>query len=174
MYIYTMPNKTIYVSQKDEKLFEEAQAIAGEALSSVIARALREFVSRSQSRMEGMKEVSVKIGTKGFEREQRFIGAKIGKWEGLNDDKSLYMNAKIYVTGKNNLVVLLTTLSRASLITNPKEWKKSGAYLENVYSSDLFVGEKPGNFKGKIPNDLVNVVKELYDKEDSNVEYLDI
>ena len=36
-----MGNKTIYVSEKDEVLFNRAKEIAGEALSSVIARALQ-------------------------------------------------------------------------------------------------------------------------------------
>ena len=50
-----MPNKTIYVSEKDATLFEEAKEIAGEALSSVIVRAISEFVSRSREMKKGNK-----------------------------------------------------------------------------------------------------------------------
>jgi len=169
-----MANKTIYVSQKDEELFEEAQQLAGEALSSVIARALREFVAHSKSHIDGMREISIKVGTKGSEREQRFVGAQIGKWSGLNDDKSLVQNAKIYITNKRNLAVLLTTVSKASLLTNPHEWKKSGAYLENITASELFVAEKPDQLAGKIPTDLLKVAIDSSEKEEQSVEYLDI
>jgi EXLDI family protein len=169
-----MPNKTIYVSQKDENLFEEAQQLAGEALSSVIARALREFVSRSKQRDDGMKEISIKVGVKGSEREQRFIGSQIGKWQGLSDDKTLFQNAKIYVTSKKKLAILLTTISKASLLTNPDKWKKSGDYLENSNYSELFVAEKVEQLRDKIPADLYKVTENLSDKEDKPVEYLDI
>ncbi|HEY4876569.1 MAG TPA: hypothetical protein VIH86_13410, partial [Puia sp.] len=57
-----MGNRTIYVSEKDESLFERAKEIAGEALSSVIARALREYVTRNEEKGKGMKEITVKIG----------------------------------------------------------------------------------------------------------------
>ena len=169
-----MANRTIYVSQKDEKLFEEAQSLAGEALSSVISTALSEYVARSKSRLEGMKEISIKVGTKGSEREQRFVGSQIGKWSGLNDDKSLVQSAKIYITNKRNLAVLLTNVSKASLLMNPNEWKKSGAYLENIYSSDLLVAEKVEEFEGKIPAELLKIVIDSSIKEEQSVEYLDI
>jgi EXLDI family protein len=169
-----MPNKTIYVSQKDEKLFDEAQKIAGEALSSVIAQALREYVARTKSRQEGMKEISIKVGTKGSEREQRFIGVQIGKWQGLSDNRQWYQNAKVFVTNKRNIAVLLTTVSKASLITNPHEWKKSGSYLENSNYSELLVSEKADQLEGKIPMELLKVVKDSASKEEKTVEYLDI
>lgn len=174
MYTHIMANKTIYVSQKDEKLFEEAQTLAGEALSSVIATALREFVARSKSQLDGMKEISIEVGSKGSEREQRFIGSQIGKWQGLSDDKLLLQKADIYITNKRNLAILLTTLSKASLLTNPQEWKESGAYLENIYSSELLVAEKAEQFIGKIPEKLLRVVEDSFSKEEKTVEYLDI
>ena len=163
MYTYNMANRTIYVSQKDEKLFEEAQSLAGEALSSVISTALSEYVARSKSRLEGMKEISIKVGTKGSEREQRFVGSQIGKWSGLNDDKSLVQSAKIYITNKRNLAVLLTNVSKASLLMNP-----------NIYSSDLLVAEKVEEFEGKIPAELLKIVIDSSIKEEQSVEYLDI
>lgn len=169
-----MPNKTIYVSQKDEELFEEAQNIAGVTLSSVIARALREFIVQTKSRRDGMKEIRINVGIKGSEREQRFIGSQINKWQGLNDDKTLFQEAKIYITNKRNLAILLTTVSKASLLTNPNEWKKSGAYLENNHISELLVAEKADQLEGKIPTELLKVVKDSSEKEEKTVEYLDI
>ncbi|MHB8842022.1 MAG: EXLDI protein [Candidatus Aquicultor sp.] len=169
-----MANRTIYVSKKDEEVFEEAQEIAGEALSSVIARALREFVARSKEKQQGMKEVRITVGAKGSEREQRFIGSRVGKWQGFSDDKEWWLSAKIYITQKSNWAVCLTTISKASLMTNPKDWKKSGAYLENSNYSELFVAPKPEQLEGRIPAELLKVVKDLAEREENAVEYLDI
>jgi hypothetical protein len=60
------------------------------------------------------------------------------------------------------------------LLTNPKEWKKSGDYLENSNISELFVAEKPEQFKGKVPTDLIKVVMDSLEKEEKTVEYLNI
>ena len=169
-----MANKTIYVSKNDEALFEEAQKLAGEALSSVIARSLREFVSRTKEKKNGMKEIGIKVGSKGSEREQRFVGMEIGKWQGLSDDKEWFQNARIFSTSKGNVAVLLTTISRASLITDPDKWHKSGAYLENANRSELFVADKTAQLKGKIATDLLKKINELVDREEKIVEYLDI
>lgn len=169
-----MANKTIYVSKKDEGIFEEAQTIAGEALSSVIARALTEFVARSKERKNGMKEISIKVGTSGSEREQRFVGIQIGKWEGLNDDKSFLQSAKIYLTSKGNVAVLLSTNAKATLLTDHKAWKKNAEYLDMMPAAELFVAEKPEQLEGQIPSKLIKVVQELQAKEKANVEYLNI
>src|SRR5271155_2711155 len=125
-----MGNKTIYVSEKDESLFEHAKEIAGEALSSVIARALREYVSRHDEKEKGMKEISVKVGMDNSQREQRFIGQEVGKWSGFSDDKVWLMDAKIYRTQKGKWAILLHHSTKATLLTNPKAWKKNGDYLE--------------------------------------------
>lgn len=169
-----MANKTIYVSKKDEEIFEEAQEIAGEALSSVIARALREFVARSKEKQQGMKEVSIRVETKGSEREQRFIGSQVGEWQGFSDDREWWLRAKVYMTQKGNWAVYVTTVSKASLLTNPKEWKKSGAYLEHRTSSELFVAPTPDGLEGRIPKELLKVVRDLAEREMNSVEYLDI
>src|SRR5579864_87540 len=116
-----MGNKTIYVSESDEPLFNRAKDIAGEALSSVIARALREYVSRHEEKGKGMKEISVKIGQHSSQREQRFVGHEVGKWSGFSDDKVWLMDAKIYRTQKGNWAILLRHTTKATLLTNPKE-----------------------------------------------------
>ncbi len=124
-----MPNKTIYVSQDDEPLFEEARQLAGESLSAVIVRALRDFVIRQQEKEKSMKEITVLVGPKESTREQRFIGSYVGKWQGFDVDKTWMVEAQIYLTHKKNWAVLVKQLSKASLLTNPVEWIKSGAFL---------------------------------------------
>src|SRR5579864_5631113 len=118
-----MGNKTIYVSESDEPLFNRAKEIAGEALSSVIARALREYVSRHEEKAKGMKEITVRIGQHNSQREQRFVGQEIGKWSGFSDDKAWLMDAKIYQTQKGNWAILLRHSAKATLLTNPDEWR---------------------------------------------------
>lgn len=169
-----MPNKTIYVSEKDESLFEKAQKIAGATLSSVIAHALREYVSRQEKKGAGMQEISVHVGSHASQREQRFIGREIEKWSGMSDDKIWWQEAKIYATQKGKWAVYLKTVSKATLLTDPKEWKKSGDYLIDVKHGELFVADDPDMLEKKLPKSLFQTVKDLVKKEEKPVEYLDI
>jgi EXLDI family protein len=169
-----MPNKTIYVSEKDASLFEQAKEIAGEALSSVIVRALREFVTRKQDRNKGMKEITLKVGIDGVEREQRFIGSLIGEWKGLSDNKEWFLNASIYKTQKENWAVFLETVCKASLLTNRKEWKESGDYLINPKKSELIIGKSPEELQNKLPKELFVTLTEHAKHYESPIEYLDI
>ena len=169
-----MGNKTIYVSEKDEQLFDRAKDIAGEALSTVIARALREFVSRHEKQAQGMKEISVKVGQLNTQREQRFIGQEIGKWSGFSDNKEWLMDAKIYRTQKGNWAILLHQSAKATLLTNPKEWSKNAEYLEQTKGSELIVAETLENLKSKLPRALYLTLEDLATRFENPVEYLDI
>jgi EXLDI family protein len=169
-----MPNKTIYVSDKDLSLFDRAQEIAGEALSSVIALALREYVSRNEAKGKGMREIAVKVGQASSQREQRFIGQELGKWSGFSDDKVWLQEAKIYRTQKGNWAVYFKTNSKATLLTNPQEWKLSGDYLIDSQQCELIVAEELAELEKKLPKALYTVIKDLAKKEENPVEYLDI
>lgn len=169
-----MPNKTIYVSENDEKLFEEAKKIAGEALSSVISKALHEYVSRHLKKGHGMKEISLQVGKYDSEREKRFIGIEIAKWKGFSDDKKWWMDAEIFRTQKGSWVIYLTTICKATLLTNRKAWKESGDYLINPRESKLFVGQNDNDFENKIPSDLLLTLKNLIEIDEEPIEFLDI
>ena len=169
-----MSNRTIYVSEKDEPLFERAKTIAGEALSSVISLALKEYVSRHEEKSKGFKEISVKVGSSKSEREVKFVGTEIGKWEGFSDDKEWWLEAKIFRTQKNNWAVYLVNKAKASLLTNPEEWEKSGDYLLNTSRADLLVGSSPEELKDKLPASLFSTLLDLSEKDSKPVEYLDI
>ncbi|MDO8507197.1 MAG: EXLDI protein [bacterium] len=169
-----MGNKTIYVKGSDENVYKEAQKIAGEALSSVISKALREFVDRSKALKGEMREISVNVGSKDAMREQKFIGNQIGKWRGFSKDKEYWQTAKVYETQKGNIAILLTTVCKASLMTNPRDWKKNHEYYKDVANSELLTAKKPKEFKDKIPEDLLKKIEDLLKKEENKVEYLDI
>src|SRR4029079_834408 len=52
-YDVAVPNKTIYVSDGDLKLFARAQELAGGNLSAAISRALRRYVDAQEGLKEG-------------------------------------------------------------------------------------------------------------------------
>ena len=168
-----MGNKTIYVSEKDEILFNRAKEIAGEALSSVIARALSEYVSRHEEKAKGMKEITVKVGKHNSQREQRFVGEEVGKWSGFSDDKVWLMDAKIYQTKKGNWAILLRHSTKATLLTNPNEWRIN-EYLEDATKVELIVGENLNQLKEKLPVSLYSTLEDISKKYEIPVEYLDI
>ncbi len=169
-----MPNKTIYVSEKDVFLFDQAKEIAGETLSSVIARALSEYVIRRRDKEKGMKNVSIKVGIDGAEREQRFIGSQIGEWSGFSDDKVWFLKAVIFKTQKENWAVLLETICKANMLTNKKEWRESGDYLINPKKSELVIGKTPEELQNKLPKKLYISLIQHAKLDAHPIEYLDI
>ena len=74
-----VPNKTIYVSDGDLKLYQRAQELAGGNLSAAIARALRRYVDVQEGLREGFDDVVVRVGI-GSGRKVRFTGALVGEW----------------------------------------------------------------------------------------------
>lgn len=169
-----MANKTIYVAEKDEPLYEEAKHIAGEALSSVVARALGEYIVRHKEKEKGMKEVSVSIGTKGSEREVRFVGTLLGDWKGFSNDKQWFMRAAIYRTQKGNWAIHLETVCKASLLTDKESWKRAGDYLIDPRRSELITGKAITDVKKQLPVSLATKIAEFSDRDEKPVEYLDI
>ena len=75
-----MPNKTIYVSDDDLPLFERAQQVSGDNLSSAIVRALRRFVEVEEARKKGFEEITVLVGKAGNLQQKRFLGARLARW----------------------------------------------------------------------------------------------
>ena len=78
-YDVAVPNKTIYVSDGDLKLFQRAQEVAGGNLSAAIASALRRYVDVHEGLREGFDDVVVRVGIGGG-RKVRFTGALVGEW----------------------------------------------------------------------------------------------
>jgi EXLDI family protein len=169
-----MPNKTIYVSEQDAPLFDDAKEIAGTALSSVIVQALKEYIARQKKKAKGMQEIKIHVGGEASEREQRFVGMNVGDWKGFSDDKEWWLGATIYRTQKGNWAVHLVTICKASLLTNKKAWKESGDYLINPRHAELFVAKDAEELKPKLPKALFAVVKDLVEKDEKPIEYLDI
>ena len=78
-YDAAVPNKTIYVSDGDLKLYARAQELAGGNLSAAIAKALRRYVDTAEGLQEGFDDVVVRVGV-GSGRKVRFTGLLVGEW----------------------------------------------------------------------------------------------
>ena len=74
-----VPNKTIYVSDGDLPLYQQAQELAGGNLSAAISAALRRYVELEAGRREGFEEIIVRVGL-GRGRKVRFTGILLGEW----------------------------------------------------------------------------------------------
>ena len=74
-----VPNKTIYVSDGDQKLYQRAQELAGGNLSAAITSALRRYVDLEEGLREGFDDVVVRVGI-GSGRKVRFTGVLVGEW----------------------------------------------------------------------------------------------
>ena len=79
VYDVAVPNKTIYVSDGDLKLFQRAQELAGGNLSAAIAGALKRYVAAEEGLREGFDDVVVRVGV-GSGRKVRFTGVLVGEW----------------------------------------------------------------------------------------------
>jgi EXLDI family protein len=169
-----MPNKTIYVSQADEAIYEEAKEIAGTNLSTVISQALKDFIYKIKQRSNNMKEIKLKMGVHGAQREQKFIGREVGKWQGFSDDKDWWLEANVYKTQKNNWAVYLKTVCKVSLVTNPFTGWMNLADSMAPQNFELFVAEDTATLENKLPKELFKLTRDLETKEENASEFLDI
>ena len=78
-----MPNKTIYIREADEELWEEAEKMAGGSVSGLIADALRRYVEEEKLKEEtGMENIEVELaGHGGLGWEETLYDAQfVGRW----------------------------------------------------------------------------------------------
>jgi EXLDI family protein len=97
-----VPNKTIYVSDGDLRLYQQAQELAGGNLSSAITTALRRYVDVEEGRLEGFAEITVRVGPKG-DRKKRFTGRLLGEWG--NSTNSRMEMFRVYGTRTGKFVL---------------------------------------------------------------------
>lgn len=116
-----MPNKTIYVKDEDVQLFEEAEKLGGDSLSSVIAEALRRFVATKKAEQQGMKECNLTVGilrSQGDDdiRQIRFVGRKLAEatvyFGQTSDRRDRGTDYKIYQTQAGKILVWWEKWSR--------------------------------------------------------------
>ena len=94
-----MPNKTIYVSDGDLKLFQRAQELAGGNLSAAISSALKRYVRAEEGLLAGYEEITVRVGV-GSGRKVRFTGVLVGEWIDTGDSRATAYHVYRGRTGK--------------------------------------------------------------------------
>lgn len=97
-----MPNKTIYVSDEDLKLFTRAQELVGGNLSGAIVTALRRYIELEEGRLEGFEEVVLPVGHNGV-RQVRFSGELLGEHRDWTE--SLQTHIRVYRSQKGKYVL---------------------------------------------------------------------
>ena len=172
-----MPNKTIYVSDGDLPIYQRAQELAGGNLSSAITTALRRFVDLEEGKLEGFKEVTVRVGPKG-DRKQRFTGALLGEWSRTtNSREEMY---RVYGTRTGKFVLHVQKSpdwAGRDADGNPAGWRSwlgLGNYTWTFSSgeSSLEVFESIEQMRDKVPPQLFDIV--AASARQATVEDLDI
>jgi len=163
-----MPNKTIYVSEKDLDLYNRAQDLFGGNLSAAITEALRSYVEWESDDQEDFEkephEVIVKVGKQGSKWRQKFVGRQLIKWREGNDSNPTHQIHRLYVTQKGQFAIHTEVRPSKYLGSNP------GLMGQEEDSLDVFKSWEEA--KDKVPGELHHVVQLRMDGED--VEFLDI
>jgi EXLDI family protein len=167
-----MPNKTIYVSTEDQTVYERAQQMAGDNLSAVLVRALKEFITRSEAQAKGLKEIVVQVGTKGFQQEKRFNGRLLIKWQGAGDHNDWY-TARVFKTAKNQWAVEITKQPNLEVFRQRDFWRTAD-YFEYTPDTQLVVFASLEEAEGKLPSALLKLMHQAQSRDEAPVEYLDI
>jgi hypothetical protein len=161
MYTYTMPNKTIYISQDDLPYYEEAKRLAGKSISSVIAEALKAYILDAKKKESAMKEVKLPVGPRGMQRSERFIGTKAFDWSGRDSSDEWWMKVEAYVTQERRIAVYATL------------WKQERFSHLKPEATALYVDDFDGSdFKNLISPDFGDKLvafKDAYDTHDKSL-----
>ncbi len=83
-----MPIKTIYVSDNDTRVFDEATHKSGGNLSATIVNALRDYVSSSDAIQAGFDQIQVKIGS-AVTRIVNFMGIRLKFYQRIKAGKKV-------------------------------------------------------------------------------------
>jgi EXLDI family protein len=154
-----VPNKTIYVSEGDLKLYERAQELADGNLSAAIARALRRFVDMEDGRREGFDEITVRVGPQA-RRKVRFTGVLLGTWGNNSSAVNVYRSrsGKFVIHTQRN-----PDWSSRSGDGKPGGWRAwlglgDFSWVGSTGDSTLEVVETVDELRAKLPPELFDLV----------------
>jgi EXLDI family protein len=178
-----MPNKTIYVSDDDQQLFQRAQELAGTNLSAAISMALRRYVEVEEGREQGYDEVIVRVGP-GLGRKKRFFGALVGEWGRSVDRRAEVFRVYRSRTGKFVVHIERSELSegqdnRAAVEKWNTGWRSWLGYWGSDHTwvtvpaeSSLLIAESLEELRDGLPAELYILIANT--PERSTIEDLDI
>jgi EXLDI family protein len=173
-----VPNKTIYVSDKDLKIYDRAQELAGGNLSSAIASALRRYVDIEEGRRSGYDEITVRVGP-GKGRKVRFSGLLLGEW--LSTGKTRVEAFRVYRSQTGKFVLHIERSPHFTMVDSegkPAGWRAQLGLQWNVSygsapgESTIEVVESVEALRDKIPAQLFDILSASAGQPD--VEDLDI
>ena len=149
-YDVAVPNKTIYVSEGDLKLFARAQELAGGNLSAAISRALKRFVDVEEGLREGFDDVVVRVGV-GAGRKVRFTAVLVGEWTDTINERIEQYRVWRGRTGKYVLHVE----------REPSYWMVDGEGKPAGWRGHLGIGDV--RYGGSPKENILKVVEKLED-----------
>ncbi len=164
-----MPNRTIYVSEDDMPLFQLAQKLSGDNVSSAIVQALRRFVDVEQQRRHGYDQVVVRVGDAGSRTKKRFLGVRIARWRHQTSTGKRVEIFDVYRTAKGHLAVHKRVSPNWVFWSDPESWRdpanwSAGWDAEEAGSSSLEVFGSSDELKGHVPDELHAAVLHSFDE----------
>ncbi|WP_026922626.1 EXLDI protein [Glycomyces arizonensis] len=158
-----MPNKTIYVSDKDLPLYTRAQELAGGNLSKAISTALRKYVDAEEGRLAGYDEITLKVGygPARKRRRQRFVGVKLA--EGGWSDGNRAEIYRVYRSRTGKFVIHIERTPDVKHEGSEVGWKRKLGLGEQTWAigpeeGSLEVVDTLEELKEKIPAELYEMV----------------
>jgi len=182
-----MPNRTIYVTDADLPIFEKAQKLAGDNLSSTIAHALRRFVETEEAKASGFEEITVKVGKGRPFLQKQFRGRLIAKRRLRVQNWSRSVVLIVYQTARGRFALYTKNTPNWSGWSNKSDWSSHSSWSgmsdedwasfdwASYYEDDehrLEIYETLDDLKGQIPEELYEAIAQVLSGDD--VEILDI
>lgn len=182
-----MPNRTIYIADADIPIFEKAQQLAGDNLSSTIAHALRRFVETEEAKASGFEEITVKVGKGRPLLQKQFRGRLLARRRVRIQNGSRWLVLTVYQTARGRFALHTKSTPNWSGWSNKSNWSSRSRWATmsdedwanfdwaSYYEDDeqrLEVYETLDDLKDQVPEDLYETIAQVLSGDD--VEILDI
>jgi EXLDI family protein len=184
-----MPNRTIYVADADLPIFEKAQKLAGDNLSSAIAQALHYFVEKEEAKRSGFGEITVKVGKGRPYLTKQFRGRLLAKRSVRIQNETRLLRLVVYQTAKGRFALYTKNTANWSDWSRSSRWSKrsnsdwnwdwdydwsnydwSSHFENDEYRLDVY--NTLDDLKENIPEELYEAIVRYINGDD--VEILDI
>jgi EXLDI family protein len=164
-----MPNKTIYVADADLPVFERAQELAGDNLSSTIAKALRVYIEAREGKYHDFEEVTLQVG-KITRTNKQFIGRLLAKGKLTERTSPEVQQFKIYQTRKEKFVLHVKRSPNWNYRPGPDQPRVSLSEDDTQEQMEIF--DTLDELKRHIPEELYQAAAQAM--SDEPFEFLDI
>jgi EXLDI family protein len=158
-----VPNRTIYVSEDDQPLYQKAQELAGGNLSAAIGSALRRYVELEDAHAAGFEDVTVKVGF-GAGRKVRFSGVLVGEWMESEGERFIHYRVwrgpKRFALHTERTEYFEMRDAQGNPLTGWRAWTGIGMASGGGRPAEatLEVFDTPGELKDRVPAGLYETV----------------